>query len=194
MRRVGFTPLFGLLLVFLLSACVESKGPLLTGMRPGTPLPAAFVIVNVEGKPEAGRFDRDEDTYVTLENGVTTVYRLMPMEDLIGPTGPFYIGVETKQNDHGANYGLVEIAPGELVVHSFDDEALAAELGLKADKFGIEVETDEQLLSLFQRVAEDARRGETKVARFKVLDLADPAQRAEADKALEETRKAKEAE
>ena len=194
MRRVGLLHAFGLCLALLaLSACVQSARPLLIDMRAATPLPAEFVIVNVEGTPEANRFDRVGETYVAVENGVKTTYRLVQMPDLVGQTGPFYIAVETSERDKGANYGLIELSGDVIVLHSFDSEAIGAELRLATDKFGIEVETDQQLLDIFQRVASDAAKGGTKAVRFRVLDLADPARRVEAERVLEETRKAREA-
>ena len=197
MPHIRLLPAFALLLVgFVLSACVSSNTALLAGTQAAAPLPDAFVLANVEGKPDAGRFDRKGDSYIAVENGVKTTYRLVPLDGPPGTTGPFYIGVETNERGTGANYGLAEIAPAEstpreIVLHSFDKNEMAAELGnsIKTDDSGFEVSTDDQVLALFRRVAADALAGRTRMGHFRIYDLSIPDQRAEGERLLEESRK-----
>lgn len=195
MQRGRLNSGLGLLLAALvLAACVQSAVPLLAGMDSATPLPDDFVLVMAGDKPDANRFAREGDVYVDLDDSSRAAYRLVALDDRVGASGPFFMAVVTNGRSTGADYGLAEITSVEIVVHGFDARELAASLGMPVGDYGVDVETDGDLLTLFRRVASDAVAGKTKTAHYRVLDLADPAQRAEAEIALEQTRKAREAE
>ena len=166
-----------ILLLLPLTGCVVSDRDLFAGEYGATPLPDAFILFAQDrDEPDGGYVYRDGDYYVALDGDEVEVYRLVQLD------GAYFIAIDRDDDGLGAIYGLVEITDQELIMIGVDSDWLAQDQKIETDDLFpvFPFEEREALLSMFRRAAKQAaNRPDWKKddARFRIYDLADPAQR-----------------
>ena len=184
------------LLALPLAGCITSQTDLFADEPGATPLPEAFILISKDAeKPEGGRVFRDGDYYVAVEDDDAAVYRLHALD---GTDGTYFVGIDRDFDGVGANYGLVRITGGELVMIGVDSGWLEADQKLDdALRLAFDFDDREELLAMFRRAASQV---ETRAdwieddSSFRIFDLADDAQKAEGERLLAEARKLREQE
>lgn len=184
------------LLALSLAGCITSQTDLFADEPGATPLPEAFILISNDAeKPEGGRVFRDGDYYVAVENDDAAVYRLHALD---GTDGTYFVGIDRDFDGVGANYGLVRITGGELVMIGVDSDWLEADQKLDdALRLAFDFDDRDELLAMFRRAASQV---ETRAdwieddSSFRIFDLADDTQRAEGERLLAEARRLREQE
>jgi hypothetical protein len=174
-RIAGVLTLVGLSLG--LAACVSTEEPLLVSATTVQPLYEETLVVNNENLHVARHvaqhyvFDRSSQELMTAV--------FVPLEGAPG----FYI-LRTQDRFFGYVYSLAEIRPGQLLVYSGDDAAVAKEAGIDLGDGKpstiIAPKDDGELLRFM--AAAYRHRGEAKFDTYRLLDFADGTQSAEASR------------
>jgi len=158
-----------------LAGCVSTEEPLLVSANTAQPLYEETLAINNKNLNVARHvaqhyvFDRSSQSLMTAV--------FVPLEGAPG----FYI-LRTQDKLFGYVYFLAEIRPGELVVYSADDAAVAKEVGIDrgdGKSTSTIVPKDDGELLRFMAAAY-RHRGEATFDTYRLLDLADTAQQAEA--------------
>jgi len=179
----------------LLAGCMRSETPFLTGREAETPLPDALVLAGEsDGMVKGIRADRQGDHYLMGDEGDVSAYRFVRLDGDPANGQTLYVVVQGNDSGPEAYYSLVGVSGDTLTIHSFDAGDIAAEIGVQVRKsaFDTVFETEDDLLAVFGAAADQLRagRGETRHMLFRVIDMTNPAGKAEGERILEETAKA----
>jgi hypothetical protein len=132
------------------------------------------------------------------EEGKVSAYRLVPLEGGPAKGETLYIAVESNDRGPQAYYALVGIAGDVLTIHNFDAGEIATEIGAEVEDstFDALFKTEADLLAVFGAAADRLRAGqaEAKDIVFRIVDMTNPAGKAEGERILAETAKAEAAE